>query len=169
MKRLRTDMDNPKMQLVPMIDIVFQLLVFFFLGTHFRVPEGELDAYLPEEGAPTQLTRRAADVDEIRVTLQVTQAGALNKDEPPSVLLDGRGSAAAGGKGGMEWLESQLRRLGADKRMRDNVPVIIEAEPELSYKWVIEALNICRKANFAKVNFAASKRNAPDVKPPPPG
>jgi len=147
-KGLRRDMDNPKMQLVPMIDIVFQLLVFFFLGTHFRVPEGELDAYLP-----TGQGREPGPIDEIRVMLRVSQAGVGNAEVPPSVVVDKQACSMAN-------LEARLQRLASDRRVRERVPVVIEAEPRVAYRWVIETLNLCRRAEFSKVSFAASKRNA---------
>jgi len=156
------------LKMTAMIDIVFQLLIFFLVATKFRVPEGELDAYLPEEGAPIQITKRDVPVDEIRVTLRVSAAAGRGKGLPPnptvqpSVLLDGKRFGEGGAStGSMKWLAKQLNKLAEDDKVRDEVPVIIEAESRLAYQWVIQALNICREARFKKVHFAASKRNAP--------
>jgi biopolymer transport protein ExbD len=153
--------ENVELKMTAMIDVVFQLLIFFLVGTKFRVPEGELEAYLPEEGAPTNQTRRLEEVDEIRVSLLVSHRGATGE---PRVLIDNKRVQPGSrfGKSPMAWLESELFRLGKSKAMRDEVPIIISAEPDLSYKWVIATLNTCRKARFKKVNFAASARNAPD-------
>ncbi len=162
--------DDAKLNMTPMIDVVFLLLIFFLVGTKFRTPEGELEAYLPEEGAPRQLHQRTVDVEEIRITLRVSRAGKNNPDAPPSIVL-GESGSGQGTQGSINWLENELRRLSADQRVRDDVPVIIEAEPHLAYRWVVHTLNICRKARFKKVNFAASKRNAPKptVAPKAPG
>ena len=153
--------EHMELKMTAMIDVVFQLLIFFLVGTKFRVPEGELEAYLPEEGAPTNLTRRLEEVDEIRVSLLVSHRGPKGM---PKVVIDNKrvqpGSRL--GKSPMEWLESELFRLGERKAMRDTVPIVIAAEPDLAYRWVIATLNTCRKARFKKVNFAASPRNAPD-------
>lgn len=152
--------DECKLNMTPMIDVVFQLLIFFMVGCKFRVPEGELEAYLPEEGAPRELHKRVEEVDEIRITLRVSQAGATNPEAAPSVLLDGK-RVGGTGAGGMAWLHNHLQTLAADKQVRDEVPIIIEAEPDLAYRWVIHVLNLCRRERFKKVNFAASKRGAP--------
>ena len=158
--------EDAKLMMTPMIDVVFQLLIFFLVATKFRVPQGELDAYLPDEGAPNKPPHeRDVPVDELIITLRVSKLGAGNPDAEPSVLLDGKSAGPTARSGSMGWLESELRRLAKEPRMRENVPIVIEAEPHLAYQWVIHTLNLCRMPDigFEKVNFAASKRNAPAV------
>jgi biopolymer transport protein ExbD len=155
--------EDTKLKMTAMIDVVFQLLIFFLVGTKFRVPEGELEAYLPRnEGAPTTLQKRLEEVEEIRITLLIRQGGDTDPELPPSVRLDN--TAAPGGiqAGSMKWLERELYRLGGNKAMREKIPVIIEAEPQLAYKWVIQTLDLCRRIGFRQVRFGQSKRNAPD-------
>ena len=162
--------EETKLKLTAMIDVVFQLLIFFLVGTEFRKPEGELDAYLPEEGAPVELIKRDVPVDEIRITLRVSQAGATDRAAPPSVLLDEKPYTWSAAPPPARTFQNRLRELAGDAAMREKVPVIIEAEPHLAYRWVIETLNLCRKMRIEKVNFAASKRNAPPPKATsPPG
>lgn len=153
--------ENTSLKMTAMIDVVFLLLIFFIVGTKFRQPEGELDAYLPDEGAPVEVTERKLPVDEIRVSLRMSTAGVGNPIIPPAVLLDGKGLGPGISTGSMKWLSDELHRLGNDEAVRTEVPVIIEAEPGLAYRWVIQALNITRKARFKKVHFAASRRSAP--------
>ncbi len=153
--------ERTTLKMTAMIDVVFQLLIFFLVGMKFRIPEGELDAYLPEEGQPKELKERTLPVDEIRITLRVSQAGANDPSVPPSVLLDGKTLDEGAVSGSVNWLRSQLTELAKDPQMREEVPVIIEAEPHLAYRWVIDTLNYCKKRGFRKVHFAASKRNAP--------
>ncbi len=151
------------LQLTPMIDVVFQLLIFFLIGTKFRVPEGELEAYLPrDEGPPTELHKPPIDVKEVRITLRVSQRGATDPDAPPVVLLDNTASPGVVEGGGMGWLRARLADISSnDRTVLEKLPIVIEAEPHLAYRWVIETLDICRGIGFRQVNFAASKRNAP--------
>jgi len=150
-----------KLKMTAMIDVVFQLLIFFLVGTRFRMPEGELDAYLPEKGAPIELHQRDIPVDEIRITLRVSQAGSDDPTARPSVLLDGKSYRWSSAPPPARTFQNRLRELSRDADTLEKVPVIIEAEPHLAYRWVIETLNLCRKMRFEQVNFAASKRNAP--------
>jgi len=154
--------EHTTLKMTAMIDVVFLLLIFFIVGTKFRIPEGELDAYLPDEGAPVELIERKIPVDEIRVLLRISEASAGNPGIAPAVFLDGKRLGPRISTGSMRWLSDELTRLAKDDEVvRQEVPVIIEAEPHLAYRWVIEALNICRKARFKKVHFAASKRSVP--------
>ncbi|MFH1730603.1 MAG: biopolymer transporter ExbD [Planctomycetota bacterium] len=149
------------LKMTAMIDVVFLLLVFFLVGTRFRRPEGELDAYLPEKGAPVELHQREVPVDEIRITLRVSQAGKNDPTARPAVLLDGKSFPWSSAPPPARTFQNRLKELAGDAAIRNKVPVIIEAEPHLAYRWVIETLNLCRKMRFEQVNFAASKRNAP--------
>ena len=165
----RSKGDAPKLQMAPMIDVVFQLLIFFFVGAKFRVPEGELAAYLPPEGPAVKLIKPPPDADEIRVTLRVTPESASNPKVAPKVTFE-RVMTGEITSETMKSLAVKLKTLGQDARMGDKVPVVIEAEPSVAYQWVIMALDICREAKFAKVNFAASKLAHPiSVDKAPPG
>lgn len=150
--------NDTDLELTPMIDVVFQLLIFFLVGTKFRVPEGELEAYLPHKGGASGRAEIPDDLREIRITLLVSEAG--SRAEPLVRVDDTRpGVEIEGGR--MAWLEQRISLLAQDRETRENVPIIIEVEPHLAYKWVIRTLNICRRAGFTEVSFAASKRNAP--------
>lgn len=143
---------NAGLKMTPMIDVVFLLLVFFLVGTHFRVPEGELDARASTGPGPHV-------AEDIRITLRVGPRGA-DGDARPSVLVDGRLVPGTNKQDPMSGLGVLLEQLASAPRIREDVAVVIEAEPALSYRWVIRALDLCRRAEFSRVVFAASKRNA---------
>ncbi|MDP7134402.1 MAG: biopolymer transporter ExbD, partial [Planctomycetota bacterium] len=44
--------ENDEIEMSSMIDIVFQLLIFFMVGTNFSVPEKKMVTDLPRSGAP---------------------------------------------------------------------------------------------------------------------
>ncbi len=136
-----------------MIDVVFLLLVFFVLAARFRVPEGELDAHAPSGRPPPSM-------DEIRVVLRVSPSGREDPAVPPTVVLSGVALPAEPGRTSMDALETSLRGLSGHADIREEVPVVIEAGPDLAYRWVIETLNSCRKLGFRRVFFAASRRSA---------
>ena len=48
-KKNRHINDDAEMQITPMIDIVFQLLIFFLLSAKFISLEGQLSSYLPKD------------------------------------------------------------------------------------------------------------------------
>ena len=172
MKFLKSDPSakDTDLQMTPIIDVVFQLLIFFLVGTKFRVPEGELEAYLPHTGGPAEQLQEAPEVGEIRITLKVSQGG---PNAMPVIEVDNTKAGTRMGSSREEnpikWLQNRLYALAANEQMREMVPVIIEAEPHLAYRWVISALNGCRKARFQKVSFARSRRNLGPGPAAPPG
>ena len=55
-------------QMAPMIDVVFQLLIFFMLTLKIIEPEGDFDINMPL-GAPTESTTTDADLPPMKVRL----------------------------------------------------------------------------------------------------
>ena len=64
------ELDEPALNLTPMIDVVFQLLIFFMVATTFLDPEREIEVELPE-AATGETTEE--DLDEI--VINVTREG----------------------------------------------------------------------------------------------
>ena len=146
-KRTAAGKKDTPLKMTAMIDIVFQLLIFFLIGTQFRVPEGEMAAHLPGRGGPDPPPPEV--VEPIRVALLAP----ADRTREPAALMDGRRTS-------MRQMETWVFRAASDKRTRNSVAEIIDAEPDVRYRWVIRTLDVCRKAGFASVHVAASKRGA---------
>ena len=63
------EIERSELNMTPMIDIVFQLLIFFMLSMHFREVEGKLLSQLPRDkgAAPAPALKR--ELQEVRVIL----------------------------------------------------------------------------------------------------
>ena len=59
--------EDPTINLTPMIDVVFLLVIFFMVGTKFSEQEGRIPVNLPGVGQPTSMVRgpdkRVVEVD----------------------------------------------------------------------------------------------------------
>jgi biopolymer transport protein ExbD len=115
--------------LVPMIDVVFQLILFFLVSTTFAILPG-ISLKLPESSSaePTAMTRLAVAVvsrDEVY----------LNKDR---MTLEG--------------LDAALSRL-SDAQRADIKSVTLEADREIPYGLTIEVLDLLRKNGFRGINL----------------
>lgn len=115
--------------LVPMIDVVFQLILFFLVSTTFAILPG-ISLKLPESSSaePTAMTRLAVAVvsrDEVY----------LNKDR---MTLEG--------------LDVALSRL-SDSQRADIKSVTLEADREIPYGLTIEVLDLLRKNGFRGINL----------------
>ena len=55
------------LEMTPMIDVTFLLLVFFLLTLKFKVLEGKLAAYLPKDAGPNPADTTPLDAIEVRI------------------------------------------------------------------------------------------------------
>ena len=134
---------RPDVMMTPMIDFVFLLLVFFLATASFDrieqiLPSGTIDS--PQQSAAGGLASpsepEATDVDEIVIRLKKSSDQAfelyLNEQEMNSV-------------------DELLARLGALIKIRQDVPVIIDPDQEISTASVIEIYDLVRSVGFTSL------------------
>lgn len=130
--RIRDDegLPEPEFNMAPMIDIVFQLLIFFMLATTYRKAERQLDVDLPiaESG-----TRAEQTPDEIMV----------------DILRDGRVFVA-----GREVDRADLvEALAAASRGRDTAPVTVRGDRSTMHEVVVLVLDACGMAGLTNLSI----------------
>jgi biopolymer transport protein ExbD len=132
--------DKIELQMTPMIDVVFQLLIFFMLTFKLAVPEGDFYVNMPlMAAAPGQ-----ADVDfqqEIKVRLRADSAGVL-----AAVLLNDRPLPGNTPEEMIDALRSEIRGIVAlfGGGPPDEGPEVeIDADYHLRYQYTISATTAC--------------------------
>ena len=133
--------------MTPMIDIVFQLLLFFLLACQFRMDEGQIAANLPDlSGKPPIVI----SVDPIDITLEAMG------DEGLGVLIQIKGRNVAP----MTTAEELYLHLMAEKQASgeeaDEVPVTIQPLGNVRWEHVANAFNQAVRAGYKKVGFKPS-------------
>ncbi len=115
--------------LVPMIDVVFQLILFFLVSTTFAILPG-ITLQLPESSTaePTAMTRLA-------VVVVSREEVYLNKDRMDLAALD----------------EALARLSPAEKA--EIKSITLEGDKQLSYGLTIEVLDLLRKNGFRGINL----------------
>jgi biopolymer transport protein ExbD len=132
--------------LAPMVDIIMVLLVFFMLGASLNlIREGALEIELdprsgPGEGAPVEL------IPSVKIGLEDIDHGAGCHIYVMGAPLEGDSFEA------LEKYLAQRRGSGADP----SNPVVIGAQSDVHWKFVIRAMDASVKAGFANVQFAVS-------------
>jgi biopolymer transport protein ExbD len=129
---LKTDtIEEPNLNLTPMIDIVFLLIIFFMVGTRFTEAEREFDIELPTVTDAQPLTTMP---DEIVVS--VTNDGRyLLRDEERT----------------LEELKSAL--TAARENFADQA-VLIRGDGQGPYQYVMDVLAVCHSAKITNVSLA---------------
>jgi biopolymer transport protein ExbD len=115
--------------LVPMIDVVFQLILFFLVSTTFAVLPGislQLPASETAEGTRT---------NGITITVSAEGAVMVNSESVP-----------------LEGLDAALERLSI-AAPRDAVPVSLEADERTQNGTIVRVLDSLRRTGFVGVNL----------------
>ena len=135
-----------KLELTPMIDCVFLLMVYFIWTSSFQVIEDVLPSQLSVAAGTGQSPTNEppppeADFDNVLV--RVIHTGA-----EPSWTVNGTPI------GTLADLRGQLAAIAGIKR---DAPVVLHPDPEVELGYVIEVYDLARIAGFQKVQFAASQ------------
>ncbi|MEZ6046371.1 MAG: biopolymer transporter ExbD [Planctomycetaceae bacterium] len=128
-------------QMAPMIDIVFQLLVFFLLTLKIVEPEGEFQINMPINKPPQQTTEIALPA--IKVRLIANEDGSLN-----SIQFGERN--LGGGPDVFKRLNQViLQTVGGQQpgnQASAETEVEIDADYNLDYSYTIRAVSACTGA-----------------------
>ena len=119
------------MNLTPMVDMVFLLLIFFLAATTFASEEVELDLRLPEAKSG--------------------QEGGDKKMLVVNVMADGRISV----EGREVTLEALRQKLEAARQRNRDQDVLIRGDRAAQFGIGLQVLDCCRLAKIKKVDFAA--------------
>jgi len=122
------------MQLAPMIDIVFLLLIFFIVTWQFTRSETELSVSVPtaEEGADPQ--RQRGEI-------------VINILSDNSIRVEGLTVS----------LTQLQRKLALIAEQHKNQPVRIRGDGTVAYQRIVEVIDTCQKAGIWNISFATQK------------
>ena len=126
---LQDDADESAIDISPLIDCVFILLIFFIVTTVF-VEETGVEVDKPQASAATQLEKNS-------ILLAVTREGA--------VVYDGRDIKVSG-------VQAEVRRLLQKDK---NLPVIIQADQNASAGLLVQVVGEAKLADATKVSVSA--------------
>ncbi len=125
-------------QMAPMIDVVFQLLIFFMLTLKIVEPEGDFNINMPI-GAPSTQTSEEINLPDIKVRL-------ISKDTGQLVDLQLGRQSLGNGQEAFERLNHKIEQVigGANNPLTKDMEVEIDADYNLHYSYIIEAISKCR-------------------------
>jgi biopolymer transport protein ExbD len=125
------------MQLAPMIDIVFLLLIFFIVTWQFSRSETELNVSVPTAEEGSELNRPKGEIIINILADNTIRVEGLTVDLPQ--LHD---------------------KLAAIARQFENQPVRIRGDGQVAYQRIVEVIDTCQKAGIWNISFA-TQRPAP--------
>jgi len=132
---LRTNLDEPVgLNMTPMIDMVFNLLIFFLVATKYYDVERELDVQLPQVGTARPLTAPPQEI-----VVNIFRDGTLIVDASPV---------------SNEALAELLRQ--ARSRYEDQA-VLVRGDSGTVYQRVADVLSICESVGITRLSLSVKQ------------
>lgn len=128
---LKIERDEPTLNLTPMIDIVFLLIIFFMVGTKFTELERKLQLQVP----------------------QVNDLGALTaapEKKVVNIYRDGRISL----DGDFVSVEELRTRLAGARSQYADMGVLVRGDADVPLQRVTDALAACRQAGILEMGIS---------------
>ena len=146
MKFSRSSQEEVTINLTPLIDIVFLLLIFFMVSTTFS-KESQLRIRLPDASPDSEVEQRPS-----RLVVAITKSGDYSIRGPNEStghhLLSREQSVLA-----------QAMAKGAQGT--DELVVVIRADRKTPHEAVVRVMDVARKLGLVRITFATQKpRNA---------
>ncbi|WP_251441519.1 ExbD/TolR family protein [Veillonella intestinalis] len=132
-RSLRTT-NKPKLMIIPMIDIIFFLLVFFMMSMLSMVVQKSMPVNLP--------TATASSVD-------------LQRKIPITITADGRIYVEQDSYAN---LEGMAQRLEAEKAKGGDLTIILRADQKAQYGTFVQVLDTLKNMNLNKIAVATESK-----------
>ncbi len=136
--------EPPDINLAPLIDVVFLLLIFFMVTTTFKDEVG-IKVQLPQAQSPAAAESRA-------LTLVIDASGVFYvndrqvADTQPDTLRKALGEAIG-----------QARSEADDDRAQGDLPLVLMADAKTPHQAVMTALDVSSQLGLTRFSFAASR------------
>lgn len=121
--------------MTPMIDCVFLLLIFFLVATKMEEAEREMHIVLPQASEAMPLTAKPKELF-------------INVDSQGKVFMHGQEMSQSA-------LLHALQQAWANNQGR--TPVIIRADKRCVFQHVMSVMNLCNKANLRNYSVTAAE------------
>jgi len=130
--------EEPEIQMIPLVDVILLLLIFFMVSSTFSY-EGRLKVQLPEASA---VPSAPGTSDPIIVT--VTAQGAYRVNERSLI------------NNSPDTLRAALIRIAGSARQ---APITIRADARATHQSVVTAMDVAGRLGFSQINIATVGQN----------
>lgn len=129
--------EKRRLDMTPLIDCVFQLLLFFLVASHFEeqarmTNEGELEAALPEAAAAMPMTMKPQEMI-VNINAQGQYFVGGNLETEPALA--------------QRFQRAQLNNPG-------NHSVVIRGDEAADWKYIARVMSLCNQANIRDYRVA---------------
>ena len=127
------------LELTPMIDVVFLLMIFFLVASKLDEADRFIDVVLPKASAAKPLTSRPREF-----LVNIDREGNYFVGARPIVIGD---------------LQTLLKQAAVDNPKRQTV--IVRADENVAHKFVVAAMNACVEAGIEDYQVQSAEEQEP--------
>lgn len=135
MIRRRSNSSNASVDLIPMIDVVFQLILFFLVSTTFAV--------LPAISVKLPGSETATGVAGDSITITAEKNGTLWFNDKKVTYSQ---------------LEKELQNYDTGKVKKSEFPIKLEADEDVTNGTIVKLFDIMRKCGYSAVNLRTTNK-----------
>jgi len=137
---------RPEINIIPMVDVVFQLIIFFLVATQVKKNETDAELELPTARTPEEIKKD----EETPLIINVVKPE-VDKVRPYVVM---------GNRFNIDELKKFLKNRKASLRLKGgDMPILrIRADKDSQFKEIQEALIACRDIEIWKIRLSAIKK-----------
>jgi len=136
------DDNEPELDISPLIDVAFLLLIYFLVTTTLQKSEADLSLTLP--GIESE------DSKEVKIDQMLVQI-----DPAGAVIVNNEVSDADPSDRVLPNLTDRLKRYAASAQVANTEPqIIIDCDDEAVGQRFVDVLNVCAKADIQNVSLA---------------
>jgi biopolymer transport protein ExbD len=148
------DEQVPRPNMTPMIDVVFQLLVFFLVSMKFKTLDMKLEAFLPKDIGPSPIQTHPEDRVKLTARLDRPASGQAR------IKLDGRILGNTDDPAAWQRLDTIVRDVRARYVANGGDPSVVEAEvdavPLVATGLVVRTIDAFAAAEIEHVRFTGT-------------
>jgi biopolymer transport protein ExbD len=136
---------KPELNVIPLVDVMFMMILFFVLGTRFRQNEGQIPATLPKVDAAAQASETTPEEVPKPVNVRVSSdgSGAVSYQVAgiPTTITDPQ--------------ELYDKLAGMRANLGDKGAVIIQPTTDTKWQYAVEVFNQAVRAQYKSIGFSA--------------
>ena len=140
MARKKAVIDEVELDLTPMIDVVFLLLIFFIVTMKFKVLEGKLETELPKDVGVNR-----SEVDELLEKIEINIVQDKAGEHGIKIYVNSRAM------GSLASLRGELKRWFV---INDESRTTLYPEAKINYEQVIKVVDVILDVGLSDITFA---------------
>jgi biopolymer transport protein ExbD len=137
---------KPELNVIPLVDVMFMMILFFVLGTTFRQNEGQIPATLPKVDTAVAQSSDVPPEDPLKpinVRIMSNGEGAVSYQVAgiPTMITDPQ--------------ELYEKLAGIKQGLGDKTSIIIQPTMDTKWQYAVEVFNQAVRAQFKSIGFSA--------------